>query len=141
MTIAGQIKRFRDLLGIKTIRTRLMLAFVLVVLVVAVAIGSVTMVIGARDGRQREISQLESVAALKQAEIESWVNWLHINLKIFISGEGELSDVRLLTSQTEVKQDYLQNGEKPESEKGDWLWVTAHHAGMERDLFSKEGNW
>jgi signal transduction histidine kinase len=97
---------FGGLLGIRTIRTRLVVAFVLIVLLAAIAISSVTTVMGTRDGRQREISQLQSVVTLKQAEIESWVNWLHINLDIFVSGEDELSDVRLLTAGAAGDRDY-----------------------------------
>ncbi len=104
--MSQKLKHFGGLLGIRTIRTRLVISFVLIVLVVAIAISSVAMVVGTRDGRRRVISQLESVATLKQAEIESWVNWLHINLDISISGDDELNDVFMLTRGIPGRDDY-----------------------------------
>jgi signal transduction histidine kinase len=83
-------------LGLNTIRARLLVAFVLTVLVVAIAISSVTVVMGTRDGKRREIDQLESVVTLKQAEIKSWVNNLNINLNIVTSDSGEKTDIRTL---------------------------------------------
>jgi signal transduction histidine kinase len=81
---------------INSIRTRLLVAFVLTVLVVAIAISSVTMILGTRDGQRREIDQLESVVTLKQAEIKSWVNNLNINLNLVTSDLGEMNDIRTL---------------------------------------------
>lgn len=89
-----------------TIHTRLLIAFILTVLLVAIAISSVTVVMGTRDGRQREIDQLESVVTLKQAEIKSWVRGLNINLNIVTSDIGELSDIRTLVQSQAGTQSY-----------------------------------
>jgi signal transduction histidine kinase len=83
---------------LNTIRARLLIAFVLAVFVSGIAISSVTVILGTRDGRQREIQQLESVITLKQAEVKSWVNGLSINLNIVTSDYGELEDIRTLTA-------------------------------------------
>jgi GAF domain-containing protein len=57
---------------IRTIRTRLLVAFVLLVLLPAVAISAVSVVTGLEAGQQRVIEQLELVAAIKETEINDW---------------------------------------------------------------------
>ena len=86
---------FKKRLG--TIRTRLLITSVLMVLLAAVSISSVTVVLGNRAGQQREVDQLESVVTLKQAEMKSWVKGLRINLDIVTSDRGELNDILALT--------------------------------------------
>ncbi len=104
-----------SLLHLDTIRARLLIAFVLTVLLVAIAISSVTVVLGTRDGKRREIDQLESVVTLKQAEIKSWVKGLNINLDIVTSDLGEMNDIRTLlqyqgwTESYTIAYDRLQN--------------------------------
>ena len=49
-----------------TIRIRLLLGFVLVVLLLAALIGAGAIVIGYRTGKQQAIDRLQSVAALKE---------------------------------------------------------------------------
>jgi GAF domain-containing protein/HAMP domain-containing protein len=55
------------------IRTRLLIAFVLIVLLPATAISATSVVLSLRSGRQQVSNQLESVATLKDAEVEEWV--------------------------------------------------------------------
>jgi signal transduction histidine kinase len=73
--------------GIGTIRSRLLIAFIFTVILVALAISGVTVVLGSRDGRQRVTAQLQSVVTLKEAEINSWINSLNVNLNIISSDE------------------------------------------------------
>ena len=72
---------------IGTIRTRLLIAFVLMVLLPAVAISAGSTVLGFQSGRQQVINQLESVATLKETEIETWVNSLRTDLVTALAGE------------------------------------------------------
>jgi signal transduction histidine kinase len=63
---------------------------------VGVAISSVTMILGSRDGRQRVTAQLQSVVTLKEAEIKTWVNSLSINLNFIASDEIVSGEIKSL---------------------------------------------
>jgi signal transduction histidine kinase len=91
-----RIQRTLRTLSIGTIRTRLMISFILVVVLTAVAIIGITAAMGSRDGRQHVVNQLQSVVTLKQAEIKSWVHLLRVNLNLVISAEETQKDVRTL---------------------------------------------
>jgi signal transduction histidine kinase len=84
------------MLRLGTIRARILIVFVLMVLLIVTAVSVVTVRLGTRDGIQREVDQLESVVTLKQAEIKSWVKSLKINLDIVTSDFGELTDIQTL---------------------------------------------
>jgi PAS domain S-box-containing protein len=72
------------------IRARVLLAFLLLVLVSAGAVGGVSMVVLLQSGKKAAFSHLESVTALKEAEIRSWLR----NLQIDIMGLAEDVEVR-----------------------------------------------
>jgi len=95
------IKRERSnrLLRIGTIRTRILITFVLLVVIAAVAISMVTVVLGTRDARNRVVDQLESVATLKQSEIQTWVDGLQINLDIVLSGQQVFDQINTLNEE------------------------------------------
>jgi GAF domain-containing protein/HAMP domain-containing protein len=57
---------------IGTIRTRLFFAFVSVVLLLAVVVGTAVAVLGFQNARQQVTRQLETVATLKEGEIRKW---------------------------------------------------------------------
>jgi signal transduction histidine kinase len=71
--------RFRGL-RIGTIRARLMVAFVLLVLLPATVTSLSSVFLGLRDGQQQVINQLQSVATLKEEQIEAWLSSLRSNL-------------------------------------------------------------
>ncbi|HSJ58659.1 MAG TPA: hypothetical protein VLC95_15860, partial [Anaerolineae bacterium] len=77
----------RAMLGAGTIRTRLLVSFVSLVLLPVVAVGIATVVGGLRSDRQQVINQLESVAILKDAEIKPWVDDLHSDLALALLGD------------------------------------------------------
>jgi len=58
---------------IGTIRTRLFIAFVLVVLLLAVVVGTAVAVLGFQSAREQATRQLEAVATLKEGEIKKWM--------------------------------------------------------------------
>jgi signal transduction histidine kinase len=94
------------MLRLGTIRARILIIFVLIVLLAVAAISAVTVLLGNRDGTQREIDQLESVVTLKQAEIKTWVKSLKINLGIVTSDYGELYDIQTLTQDSSETFNY-----------------------------------
>jgi GAF domain-containing protein/HAMP domain-containing protein len=57
---------------IGTIRTRLFIAFVSVVLLLAVVVGTAVAVLGFQNAREQATRQLEAVATLKEEEIRKW---------------------------------------------------------------------
>ncbi len=93
--------------AIGTIRTRLLVAFVLIVLVAAGTISGVTVALGSQTARQREVSQLESVVTLKESEIKAWVGWLRVNLEIVVSDAATMSDINTLNRGPADSADYL----------------------------------
>jgi GAF domain-containing protein/HAMP domain-containing protein len=70
---------------IRTIRVRLPALFVLMVLLPVVAVGFTLFLVGSRNGRQQAINQLESVARIKEAEIDKWVENLQADLNSALS--------------------------------------------------------
>jgi nitrate/nitrite-specific signal transduction histidine kinase len=93
-----------NILRIGTIQTRLLFSFVSIVLIAVFAISSITVLLGSREARQREIDQLQSVATLKQAEIQSWIRLLRVNLGIVISAEGTTSDITTLANDSSIDE-------------------------------------
>jgi GAF domain-containing protein/HAMP domain-containing protein len=100
--------------NIRTIRVRLPISFVSVMLVPVIAIGASVGVIGLQSGRQQVIAQLESVATLKEAEIQAWLDDLQndlitamtvqqVSVKIRALLEGESPD---LTVDASLKTDF-----------------------------------
>lgn len=83
-------------LRLGSLRTRLLVAFVLLVLLPSVAISAVTAVVSFRNGLQQVFNQLESVATLKEAEVEAFVNSLKSDLVIALSGQTTMQHVKVL---------------------------------------------
>jgi nitrogen fixation/metabolism regulation signal transduction histidine kinase len=89
-------QRISRALRLGSLRTRLLVAFVLLVLLPSVAISTVTAVVSFRNGLQQVFNQLESVATLKEAEVEAFVNSLKSNLVIALSGQTTMQHVKVL---------------------------------------------
>lgn len=70
-----------------TIRQRLMLSFVLVALLPALAISVGSLILGYTNGRQQVLDRLNSVASLKEVEITSWLDARNNEL-IFLSNSN-----------------------------------------------------
>jgi GAF domain-containing protein len=67
-----------------SIRIRLLAAFVLLVLLPAAAISSVSAVTGLRSGQEQVKDQLELVADFRQAQIDAWREELQTNLAVVL---------------------------------------------------------
>ncbi len=79
---------------ITSIRLRLAVTFVVVVLLIAVTSGATSVWIGLRNVRQQSLAQLESVAALKKGEINAWAENLLLDLDAMVTEGYEVQRLR-----------------------------------------------
>lgn len=74
----------------RPIRTRLVLAFLLLVLIPTVVTSAAVNILVRRSSQQQAVNQLYSVATLKEAEIKAWMESLEPNLYIAITQQARL---------------------------------------------------
>ncbi|NOK61950.1 MAG: hypothetical protein GFH27_549289n355 [Chloroflexi bacterium AL-W] len=74
-----------------TIRTRLLTGFLLIALLPTIGIGMASSLISYRDGQRQVLERLESVASLRELELENWLADLHNEL-MFTSNEEYTSE-------------------------------------------------
>lgn len=79
-TSAGLSRFFR----VNSIRRQLLFAFLALVLLLSAAISLSSGIIGLRGGQRQVINQLQSVATVKEADIDTWLNSLDTNLAIML---------------------------------------------------------
>ena len=79
-----------------TIRTRLYISFVVVVLLPSIAISVGSGLISFQVGQQQIINQLESVAALKHAEIKTWMATLGKDLTAVVAEPDLMRRIRII---------------------------------------------
>jgi PAS domain S-box-containing protein len=89
-----------------SIGSRLLVAFVSVVLLPASIISAVSAVSALQNGQQQVIDQLESVATLKEAEIEMWLNRLKTNLPAMLSGKDAMQHANTLLQASSPAEGY-----------------------------------
>ncbi len=90
------------------IRTRLLIAFVSVVLLPVIAIGIGVATVGLPAIQQQLRNQLESVAILKEAEIDTWLEDLQLDLEVTLSGPQLLPHLGILAKGTPGSEEYRQ---------------------------------
>ncbi len=78
---------------IETIRVRLLVSLVLVVLLTVAAIAVALFVIGTSNGRRQAVEQLESVTRMKEAEIGRWVEDIQSDLDSVLSSSDVMPRV------------------------------------------------
>jgi signal transduction histidine kinase/DNA-binding NarL/FixJ family response regulator len=100
MTRTGRIIRF-----FRTLRARLLIAFVLLVLLPAVAISISSIVVAYQNGKQEAFDKLESVAALKESGIKAWIQNLQIDL-LGLAEEGVYAKMARLLSTSPTAESY-----------------------------------
>ena len=83
-----------------TIRDRLLIASMLLVLLPTGMVGAVSILGSLAHGRQQVINQLESVATLKEAEIDTWVEQLRTDMSKVLADREAKSDLYQLLSET-----------------------------------------
>jgi GAF domain-containing protein/HAMP domain-containing protein len=79
-----------------TIRTRLLIAFVSIVLLMAVVVSTAVAVLGFESAQRQATGQLETVATLKQAEIRKWVRNSQVALGYVLTTEDTQRYLHLL---------------------------------------------
>ena len=84
-------KRILKAFSTVSIRNRLQMALLLMILIPTIAFGIVSVFFGMNNGYQQVEDQLTSVAVLKEAEIELWVKAIRSDLLSVIL-ESETSD-------------------------------------------------
>ena len=89
-------RRLFRILRIGDIRTRLLVAFLVVVLLQATVTTTGALVTGLQKGRERVTAQLESVAALKETQVEAWMRVLQTDLDTALGEEAMQDDLRML---------------------------------------------
>ena len=72
---------------ISTIQTRLLITFATTVLVLTIVISIVSAFVTYQTGREQSIAHLESVATLKEAEIETWLQTLQTDLGAILADQ------------------------------------------------------
>lgn len=96
------IRAFR----IGNIRTRLLITFSLLALIVAGVVSISAAVVGYRNGRNQVIAQLESVAALKEAEINTWIDTLRTELRTLLADAEEIQQANLVLTEESTSDNY-----------------------------------
>jgi putative methionine-R-sulfoxide reductase with GAF domain/HAMP domain-containing protein len=91
---------------LRSIRTRLLVIFVLLVLLPAVIIGVVAAVGSLQSGQLQALNQLESVATLKQGEINNWVQGLQLDLSVEPTREQDAQRLVTLVQAAPDTADY-----------------------------------
>lgn len=89
-----------------SIRTRLLVSFLVVVAVPLVATLVVSVWAGQRAGQQQAIAQLASVATLKEAVIDTWLSTLETDLKSVATEEQMLRQMLRLLQSTPTTEGY-----------------------------------
>jgi GAF domain-containing protein/HAMP domain-containing protein len=79
---------------IDTIRIRLIVSSVLLVLLVAAAVVAGSIMVGLYNARQQAYRQLESVVTLKAKQIDTWLEDLQLDLEAFFTEEYETTRMR-----------------------------------------------
>ena len=94
-------------LYIGTIRTRLRIAFVSLVLLTAIAVGAGSVFTSFQSRQDQTIVYLESVAAFKETEIDVWTSRLETELVNVLIGQGAMLHIQiLLQAESETTAEY-----------------------------------
>ncbi len=88
---------------LRTIRGQLLVTFVPMVLLLAAVIGGSAFWVARNQVRRQVENQLESVATLKEAEIQGWLNDLQMNLNLVASGEQLSQHLKNILYQKEAE--------------------------------------
>ena len=126
-------------LAIGTIRIRLLTAFIATTLSAALVVGGLSAASALDSGQDQVLAQLESVATLKEAEIETWTRSLLTTLGTVATEQGVIaSAVNLTLPQVDAPEDALD----PYSNLHDRLQQVIDQTQLFSELFvmDSEGN-
>ncbi len=86
-------------LQVGTIRTRLLIAFVTIVVLTGFVIASTSVVFSFQNGQRQVIAQLESVATLKTAQVNSWLQSLQLDLQVELARDTGIGRIPVVLGQ------------------------------------------
>ncbi len=89
-----------------TIRSRLLVAFVLIALIPSLITVASALFFGVRGAHQRLFSHMESVAVLKEAEISAWVDTLETDLTSVMLDEEALGQMHYILTESPESEYY-----------------------------------
>jgi GAF domain-containing protein/HAMP domain-containing protein len=89
LTVAALWAILRAYRRIMPIRLRVLLSSALVVLLTAAVVATALVAVGSQNGRQQAINQLESIANIKQGEIDNWLAGVQADLGAVV-GDSEV---------------------------------------------------
>lgn len=95
-----------------SIRYRLLIGFILITLLPVFITGLISNIISSRNIEERLVNQLESVATLKESEINAWIDSLDLNLTNLLSRqdvERSITNVMQQGSITEAEFNFSHN--------------------------------
>jgi len=90
----------------RSIRNRLLIGFGVIALLLAPAIGVFSAYRALQDGQDQVAAQLESVATLKEAEIQTWINTLQSHLVTWGTGPDTIPDIRAIQDESMTGSEY-----------------------------------
>jgi GAF domain-containing protein/HAMP domain-containing protein len=93
--------QFFRILRFGTIRTRLLVTFIILVLLPSLAVGTLSSLLYAQAAREQVFDQLVSVATLKQAEVEGWAKDLISNLLLAMPAADQLPATQMVLEGSE----------------------------------------
>ena len=79
-----------------TIRTRLLVTFVILVLLPGVSVGAVSSLVNARNAQQQVLQQLDLVVDLKQTEVQDWADNLSAYLLLALPADDQISMTQMV---------------------------------------------
>jgi putative methionine-R-sulfoxide reductase with GAF domain len=82
--------------GSLSLRTRLLIAFILLAALPVLVTGVVSGLINAQGLRTASLDQLSSIAQLKTAEINSWISALHISLDLILQEKDLIDNINVI---------------------------------------------
>lgn len=101
IVITWQYARLRG--RTQTIRSRLLITYVPLSLLLALVIGGSAFLMARNQVRRQVENQLESVATLKEAEIQTWLNDLLISLNVVASGQDVPIQLEIILASASIE--------------------------------------
>ncbi len=89
-----------------TLRARLSIAFVLLVILSGLSISLTTAFADLEFERQQAVEQLQTVAALKRASLETWVDQLEMTLDLMLSSPNRVADIETVLVEGAASPEY-----------------------------------
>jgi signal transduction histidine kinase len=96
----------RKRLHIGSIRSRVLVGFMLMAFLPAIGVSAGSAIVSYYDGRQQAVDRLESVAALKELEIDVWVDALQNELLLAMNDEAASERVSVVLDVARAHQYY-----------------------------------